>query len=98
MSLLRGPPLPCQRSLAAHSHSWLTVAYTNLLDGWLCVHRRGDDLLKRICNPEGAKPGVDLEQPALVAKLYALLLGDCVSASSSCQHGLHRMELSARMA
>jgi proteasome component ECM29 len=39
------------------------------------VARRGEDLLKRRCTWETNRPSVDLEDPALVARLYRLFLG-----------------------
>jgi hypothetical protein len=47
-----------------------------------CCHpRRGADLLQKLVNPDAARPAVDLERPALVAALTALLLGDQVRCS-----------------
>jgi hypothetical protein len=37
--------------------------------------RRGEELLKRVCNVDAARPAVDLEDAATVGQLYRLLLG-----------------------
>lgn len=37
--------------------------------------RRGEELLRRLCNVDAAKPAVDLEEAGLVARLMGLLLG-----------------------
>ena len=59
------------------------------------VSRRGEDLLKRRCTWETNRPSVNLEDPALVARLYRLFLGggDAVPEASRALPASHAVKM-----
>ena len=44
-------------------------------------HRRAEELLKRLCAVDSPRPAVDLEDPAIVARLMRLFHGNAEGAA-----------------